>query len=569
MARTPPRLGATFAPRPLARLELRPRPSPEGMVQAPRATLEVLAFGRALDALERDDTDYVLGEPERLRAVARALARVLEPLGPSLQELRARLDVEDPIQLSVAIDQLTKLLSASEAVDRAAVTRSLSLADRLVAALREDAGLRSNFASAILTYAALEAYYYERATVQAKRQFDAFRDLLRETTGRSEDAINQDEELGNGQKLWEGWQAVRGLEPYFDLGELGGELQRRGERSLAELFLGADLLRRAFAPEVDEASLARAVARLRTLSPQGGRELASAPRLSPGARAAPPPRVLGPEPSLEAGTGREPPSPELRATFLPQTSDEREDQRRFRRRGRRTSAIVEDLSSVLERYEILLGGDDNSLVFEIAPMHERSLRELYHEVSVEHPRLEAAIYSGDAVPTPDVLALRSVVRRATSLVTRMRALVEALASSDLLVGPRDEDPATSRAPQSEGPTSLALPRDPLAGLLLEQSIVTGLRSDLDSVSFEVVFALAPDHPRFGEGPQLPGRLHLRGARSIRWRHLHLEPSPTPDGHTSFGVIERLTIAGERSQVSGPWGDVELQGAALAIELPRL
>ncbi len=79
---------------------------------------------------------------------------------------------------------------------------------------------------------------------------------------------------------------------------------------------------------------------------------------------------------------------------------------------------------MLERYEILMGGDDNSLVFEVAPMLRANIRALYVELSLGHPVVELGLYL-DAPPSRDQVALRLLLARALSLDAKLEAAREA------------------------------------------------------------------------------------------------------------------------------------------------
>ena len=91
---------------------------------------------------------------------------------------------------------------------------------------------------------------------------------------------------------------------------------------------------------------------------------------------------------------------------------------------------------MLERYEILMRGDDNSLVFEIAPMLNANVRELYVELSLGHPIVELGLYL-DAPPDREQLALRMLPCRALGLDAELEEARDALATGDIDVGYRD------------------------------------------------------------------------------------------------------------------------------------
>lgn len=46
-------------------------------------------------------------------------------------------------------------------------------------------------------------------------------------------------------------------------------------------------------------------------------------------------------------------------------------------------------------------------------------------------------------------------------------------------------------------------------------------------------------------------------RSIRWNEREMHPTFDPDGSVDYGSIDCFTVEGDKSHLSGRWGDVEI------------
>ncbi|MEQ9495528.1 MAG: hypothetical protein RIT81_01690 [Deltaproteobacteria bacterium] len=398
MASTPPKLEVTYGPQPVGRIRFERRPEPPPP-DAP--SIGLLAFGRAIDASSRDDEAFFLGDVEPVRQLARSLAKTLRP-AEHFEDLVRAFESEDPIDLSVGLDRVSLLLSAGDDPDD--VLRAALLSSHLVGAFVADDDLDAIVVARILEFGALEGYYYRRASREAKAKLDAHHDFIEALTTIRGRVVDADAPLAIGMRVWEGWQAVRALDRLFGLGSLAAELSARG---LVALLRGAEVLLR----DTDaDAALAHAVA--------------------PEAPAAPvavvPPKPIAPQVPAAPSDPQRPLPAEARAWWIAEGASAPTAKRSV-------TAVVEDLSSVLERYEILMGGDDNSLVFEVAPMLRANVRALYVELSLGHPVVELGLYL-DAPPSRDQVALRLLLARALALDAKLEAAREALARGALNVG---------------------------------------------------------------------------------------------------------------------------------------
>jgi hypothetical protein len=122
----------------------------------------------------------------------------------------------------------------------------------------------------------------------------------------------------------------------------------------------------------------------------------------------------------------------MRSVFGPSTPEERSDRENRGRRSRAVTSVIGDFESLLARYAILLNGDDNSSMFDVAPILNRNLRLLYFELETEHPQIEAQIYTLGG--NREVYQLRAVVEKANALMSRFHQLLDALGSGDIIVG---------------------------------------------------------------------------------------------------------------------------------------
>lgn len=452
MAGTPPRLSATLPPAPISRIRVA---TPMG---GPRNTpIDLLAFGRGLDASIRDDTEYFLSQPSHDLAPALALAAQLAAFVRAGDEVAGSiircLESVDPADIAAGMIQF-----------RAHLGDSPSFAAGLLEALRGDPGLEDQAAAAILGYGALEQYYRAQATHSAKRRFDAHRMLIELATQTDLRSIQADAPIGGGLRVWEGWQALTALTGLFGLNAIQAIIERRAETITLGLLVGADVLlrthARAEAAEIEAAleqlwRYAKDRRRARDLTPisqareglipaptgatdEHRSEAATDPDLLP-SRALPRMfrnSLLGRAPQLE-------PSPD-----------------------RSVATFIEELSSVLERYEVLIVGDDNSLVLEVAPLLLQSFIALYQALAAQHPRIEQGLYDETVELTDrhrrEILALRVLVGRAANLERRFLQLEEAVATASTNL----EQAAPSRPPPPPPPPPSTIREAQAEALLL-------------------------------------------------------------------------------------------------------
>ncbi len=518
--------------------------------------VDALLLGRAVDASVRGDSDWFLHDypahANPVLAVAASLAELLRSIGDAFQPMLARFETVDPVEISVGLEGLHHLLAGEES-DQETVLKAVALASELSASLRQDPGLTHGGACRVLTYAALEAYYYARATAKAKRRFDADRGLIRCATGLVESAINQDEDLGIGLSVWEGWQAIRSLRSFFALAELAAELERRRNLVLAGVLFTADVILRMSERPVDVDAVMRSIAAVERLAEKDRRkeDLVHTKALRSELEEVAKNQEVDEQTAAVAPAEQHERSPldrTLEPAFLPRTDHDEV----VPPRPREPAALIEDLSSVVERLEILLDGDDNSLVFEVAPILLRSLRSLYAELSAHHPSLRDSIYSNEGglqEPGREVQALRALVQKGAALVEHHDGLRAALRVGELAVGyPTDE------AGAFDDVTDPDPPRDPLEGVRL---IGAGVRRvELDPQALVLHLDV-----RFEDGEEHPIRLVLEDPTRIDWHRVNLAC-----GMDSLGRIDRFERDAARVRIAGAWGDVEVIGAELRIAI---
>jgi hypothetical protein len=545
--RTPPRLDITIGPQPMSRLRLSRRG--EGSHAFP---VDALLFGRAIDASIRADSEWFVRDypphANPVLAIAGSLTELLRSLGDAFGSLLAKFQSSEPVEISVGLDTMHHLL-VSEETDQEAVLKAVSLASELSSNLREDPGLTDGAACRMLTYAALEAYYYGRATAKAKRRFDADRGLIRCATGLVESSINQDEDLGVGISVWEGWQAIRSLRSLFGLAELAVEVERRKQHVLAVILYASDVILRMSERPVDIDAVLRSIVAVERLAEKDRRkadcahteairdeleEIARTQETEERTAA-----VAPAEPSERAALDRG-----LERAFLPRTGHDD----MVPPKHRAPPAIVEDLTCVVERFEILMDGDDNSLVFEVAPVLLRTMRLLYAELSAHHERLRDAIYAGEEglerQQVREVQALRALVEKGSSLVERYDALRTALRTGEIDVGYHTEENVFDDVTDPDPP------RDPLRGVRVLGAEVRAIESKEHSL----VLSLEAD---FEDGARHRIKVILDEATRVVWHRVNLS-----GGSESLGKIDRFDRDGARIRIAGRWGDVELTGAEL-------
>ncbi|MBK6686761.1 MAG: hypothetical protein IPG45_20010 [Deltaproteobacteria bacterium] len=441
MPGTPPRLSATIPPAPLTRIRLGAIPnSPR------RAPVDLLALGRGLDASLRSDADYFLSVPE-LEAqpavsLGAQLAAFCRPAEDELGGLAACLESFDPADLSAGLDRLRTMLAERP-----------TFAAALLQELRGDPGLEDRSVAAILGYGALEQYYRAQASHSAKRRFDAHRTLIEVATHSELNTIQAEAPIGGGLRVWEGWQAITALAGIFGLGAIIEVIERKSETITLGLVIGADLLLKTHArAERDE--IEAALANLWSYA----KDRRQARDLGPLTRAKE--NLFGPVPAFEEVRSEAATDPNLLPSRpLPRTLRttllERGDLDSEHQTPRTVAAFIEELASVLERYEVLIVGDDNSLMFEVAPILYQSFLSLYRAFALQHPLLEQGLYEGaeaDNRHRREVLALRVLVGRATNLERRFLQLLESTQTPGVSVRGAHQPPPPE--PEAPPPTSV-------------------------------------------------------------------------------------------------------------------
>lgn len=454
MSRTPPRLKASFSNKPLSKINLRSAYAELRRDKPPAPTevwLEALMLGRAFDAAQRADSDFFVDVSSPILALGDALSEVLRRSGGDYSDLLRNLEKHDAIEISVALDRMRKLLSPDSSSPDA-VVRAVSLSSELLARVRPDPGLDERTACHLLTHGALEAYYLRGASAAAKTELDLMRELIRSATGTSVDFAQPEQKLEVGLEVWEAWQGVQALDQIFGLRAFASEMETRGAFAAAGLALGAEVLMRSNARKIDRGALSDSLDALERFARARGRRIEQViEAVELGAMSPDRPPALAPDAFDYEGDDTLPdvrahlPLPlSLREVMTATAAERGALSRAVRRKERATAAIVEDMLSVLERFDILMNGDDSSLVVQLAPMLQQSLRVLYAELELFHPALEAAIYSADASGVGsrgaiteherDVQALRVLVAKAAELERRARMIGAAIADGGIEVG---------------------------------------------------------------------------------------------------------------------------------------
>jgi hypothetical protein len=547
-------------------------------------TIGTLALGRAIDAAVRRDTEWFIADyplhANPVQGVSESLIQILRPMGDRFADLVRKLESRDPVEVSVALELIHRRL-VGETREQNDALEAVAIGSELLASLRPDAGLAVVAPARVLMYGALEAYYYRRATAGAKKRFDAFRGLIRAATGRSDTFVDQDEDLGTGMKVWEGWQAVRSLRALFGLADLAAEMEARRAFPLAALAHASDVILRMNEAPLDVDAVLRAINAVEHLAQIDERpndmgatadlraELEKVVRDQARSDA-----LEGPSP-VAPRSDRPPPMSSDREVHFLATELEQAPPKRD------ASTIVEDLTSVVDRLQILLTGDDNSLVFEVAPLLLTAMRRSYGELVRHHPELRQAIYAEVSASSPqserEVAALRSLVERGAELAERFDQLAKALGTGTIDVGYyTDEIPAAAALAQAraeaeaeaEDPfhetTAPDPSTDPLDGVQLPESTVRGLEFAGDTLILELDLLLDPSHVRH-RGDEASkwrerGKLCLERASRIEWRRVNVTP-----GAENLGRIETFDRDADSITIAGDFGEVVVDGAEVVVE----
>ncbi len=412
-------------------------PGALGLKPTTGAAVSALDLGRAMDAALRGDADFFLqAGPAATRPAVRVgamLQRILPPIADEWDGLIRLFEAGDPVEISLGLERIVRALTAEVSNSSAA-----SLAAHLAASLRVDPDLTDAAPGQILTYAGLEGYLLRGATPAAKRELDAFRNLITAATGHTVQAVNQDEDLGTGLKVWEGWLGVRMLNQVFGPFVLDEQFCRGGAMQMAALCHAAHVITGMISGVGAQDGLLTSVTRIEAIAQAQGRiedvrgTLEIRSTLTRGsdrlriAESTKTPVSQGPKLSL-------------------QWRDRFEALDRATGPVRAVEAIIEDLAGLIERYDLLMDGDDRGLVFELAPVLQSGLRNRCAELK-QHPRLVAALH-GVSSDSPQglrqVQALKSLLVRAQIMDSAYEGLVEGLGRGALSVGY-----ATDSSPQS-------------------------------------------------------------------------------------------------------------------------
>jgi hypothetical protein len=103
----------------------------------------------------------------------------------------------------------------------------------------------------------------------------------------------------------------------------------------------------------------------------------------------------------------------------------------------------------------------------------------------------------------------------------------------------------------------------LAHVYLEDSYVLDIRETEDSLTFVLDAVLTPGHPAYTQPPPeeqhcyVSATLTLAEATEIRWLRRSGRSYRDATGETDLGNIDRLVLEGDRFEVAGDWGDVQV------------
>lgn len=457
---TPPRLWAMIGPHPV-----RPAtPGARGLHRPAATALNAVDFGRALDAALRGDADFFLqaGPPNQRPAlrVGAMIHSVLSPIGADWDGLVRLFEAGDPVEISLGLERIVGALTGSAPQ---APVPTVGLGARLAASLREDPELTEAAPAQILTYAALEAYLFRGATAAAKRELDKIRDLIVAATGGQVQAVNQDEDLGTGLKVWEGWLGIRMLNQVFGPFVLDEQFTGDGAPRMAALCHAAFVITGMVTGTGPQSELLASTARIEEIARAQGRpeDVRRVQTLKVALSPAEKPLPIA-----------EPPTASVPTAKGLSTSWRREFDQIPRATGpvRTIEAVIEDLAGLVERYDLLINGDDSGLVFEIAPMLQSSLHNRYAELK-QHPRLIAALEgmkTGAPTAMRQIEALQSLLMRAQAIDHAYETLRAALGLGELPLGYRTD--ASPPAPKAPAPMVLAHPDLAAAVAVVEQAL---------------------------------------------------------------------------------------------------
>lgn len=109
-------------------------------------------------------------------------------------------------------------------------------------------------------------------------------------------------------------------------------------------------------------------------------------------------------------------------------------------------------------------------------------------------------------------------------------------------------------------------------MYLEDSYVLGIDSDDRSVRFSIDLVLTPEHPDYrSPGPDEQycyrrAHIAIENARSVRWLRRTMQPFEDATGEVDYGSIDSWTLDGDVSHIAGDWGELEIAGGDVSVQL---
>jgi hypothetical protein len=113
---------------------------------------------------------------------------------------------------------------------------------------------------------------------------------------------------------------------------------------------------------------------------------------------------------------------------------------------------------------------------------------------------------------------------------------------------------------------------PFAGVYLEDSYVFGIESTHDRIVFDLDLVLTPEHPAYREPPETEqycfrrARAVIDGADSVCWGRRSMRAIQDASGEVDYGSIDSWYAENGVTYVEGEWGEVEIRGGTLRLDL---
>ena len=112
----------------------------------------------------------------------------------------------------------------------------------------------------------------------------------------------------------------------------------------------------------------------------------------------------------------------------------------------------------------------------------------------------------------------------------------------------------------------------LADYYLEDSYVTWINQDTESLAMGLIVVLRESHPDYSPPPPTEqycyrdARLEFTGVKTCSWSSLDINPTVEPDGSVDFGNIHSLRRAVDQYQLYGDFGAAVIMSNCPTIQL---